>query len=262
MNEVAQENQQKITNPARINRLLERICQASLPVLLRTVDGAKPVAIRGRASNFSGVEAPQGMRISNISEQGMHVLRDKRNIRVEFVGMSTHVAFDSMISVREGSSIFLAIPTLILNIERRKNARFITTPENSSFVRLSVWGAQDQDVTAPPQQDPYTDQASWLALADLSEGGVCITTRFPSVVNFLRAGIIDDGAKLILPMQSPIKVRLEVRWIRRIKEMVNIEGSQRCLRTFRVGVQFVGLSPEQNTLLRQYMQQLTTAGAV
>jgi len=64
-------------------------------------------------------------------------------------------------------------------------------------------------------------------------------------------------------MQAPVPIAVEVRWWKRIRESVEeVDGEGRFVRSYRFGVQFVSPSDEARILLRQYVQQLTQAGAV
>jgi hypothetical protein len=82
----------------------------------------------------------------------------------------------------------------------------------------------------------------------------------------LRRGLIDDRAKLILPMQDPIEVGVEVRWFKRIKEHVKLPDGRddvtAYMRSYRFGLEFIN-PPDQIRLgIRQFIQQLSQAGAI
>lgn len=251
----------KISNPERVDRILRKISSASIEVLIRIAD-SKSVAVRGRAAEVDTSNRPHTFRICNISDAGIAHLQTVETARIEFIGMTTQVMFDGKILSRDHGSVAVEFPSALFSLERRENARFIATPTNMAFVNLGCWSAAPNDVTAPPIINPYKDLASWISIADISEGGFCAVTRFPAAINALRRGIIDDHAKIILPMQPQIPVALEIRWFKRIKDRVRVEGATRFQRTFRFGAQFVNQSDEVKLAVKQYIQQLSVAEAI
>ncbi len=223
---------------------------------------SRSLAVRGRATNILS-EGPLGsMRLSNISEKGMGFLEGRKTVRVEFVGMATQVVFDTTIIARQKNSILVTVPNCLISIERRKNARFVATPDFTSFVKFSCWSASVNDLASPPIFSHFADQANWLYIADMSEGGFCATARFPAPLTSIRSGIVDDNAKLYLPMRPPIALPAEVRWVKKIKEAVSTESNNLEQRFYKFGVQFLSLPEDARVSIRQYMQQLTTASAI
>jgi len=257
-----EESQLKISNAERIARILRRICQASLQVMIRT-DAASSVAIKGRAVNLIMDGTAKGMRISNVSEKGMAHLLGLTDIYVEFIMMSTKVMFTARILLREQSSVVVTIPDELVSIERRKNARYFTTPDLSAFLTFSLFRPANDDITAAPYFLHYRDVGALVSLSDLSLGGVCACTRFPSLNAVLRRGMIDDGATLHLPMQAPIPVALEVRWFKKIREHIKAsDGTMRSQRTYKYGLEFKGQNESVQIAIRQFLQQLSQAGAI
>lgn len=256
------ENRLKISNPQRVARILRRICQASLQVIVR-VEGSTAVAVKGRAATLIVDSETPGLRISNISEKGVSHLGNKSRVQVEFIMMSTKVVFLSTILTREQSSIIVNLPTALLSIERRKNARYACSEDLTAFLDLSLWKPDADDPTAPPFFAHQRDLASYIPIADVSFGGLCAVTRFPAVNSVLRRGLIDDRARLILPMQDPIEVGVEIRWFKRIKEHVKgHEDSQAFMRFYRFGVEFVTQTDATRVAVRQFIQQVSQAGAI
>lgn len=257
------ENRLKISNPQRITRILRRICQASLQVMVRgAADTA--VAVKGRASSVVLDSATPAIRISNISDKGItHLGSRGGRVQVEFIMMSTKVVFISTVLAFEQNSILLSVPTSLVSIERRKNARYACTEDLIALLDLSVWKPTQDDVTAPPFFLHCRSLSSFIQIADLSYGGLCAVTRFPAVNTVLRRGLIDDKAKLLLPMQDPLEVGVEVRWFKRIKEAVpGKEESQAFMRSYRFGVEFTSQSDQVRVAIRQFIQQLSQAGAI
>jgi hypothetical protein len=255
------ENRLKISNPQRVLRILRRICQASLQVMVRSV-GASGVAVKGRAATvIVDISAP-ALRISNISDKGIQHLNGMQRIQVEFVMMSTKVVFVANILSREQNSLLVSLPTSLISIERRKNARYPCTEDLTAYLDLSIWKPAAEDPTSPPFYPHYADVGGFIALSDVSFGGLCAVTRFPAVNTVLRRGLIDDRAKLVLPMQAPLDVAVEIRWFKRIKEHVKADESESFMRSYRFGIEFISQTEEVRVAVRQFIQQLAQAGAI
>lgn len=257
------ENRLKISNPQRITRILRRICQASLQVMVRGSSDAS-VAVKGRASHVVLDAAVPAMRISNVSDKGVtHLGHRGGKVQIEFIMMSTKVVFVAQILAFEQSSILISLPTSLISIERRKNARYACTEDLLALLDLSVWKPNPDDVTAQPFYSHFKSLSSYMGIVDISYGGLCAVTRFPAVNTVLRRGLIDDRARLVLPMQDPLEVGVEVRWFKRIKEHVKgKEDSQSFMRSYRFGVEFVTQSDAVRVAIRQFIQQLSQAGAI
>jgi hypothetical protein len=256
------ENRLKISNPQRISRILRRICQASLPLMVRAA-GATGVAVKGRAANIVVDVAQPAMRISNISDKGIAHLGAATKVQVEFVMMSTMVVFVANILSREQNSVLISLPQALVSIERRRNARYNTTEDLCAFLDMSLFRPSDQDVTAAPFYPQYRTLTSHIALADISFGGVCAVTRFPAVSAVLKRGLIDDQARLVLPMQQPLEVGVEVRWFKRIKEHIKgREEDDAYMRSYRFGLEFTSHSDQVRVAIRQFIQALSQADAI
>lgn len=259
------ESRLKISNPQRVARILRRICQASLQVMVRGA-GATGIAVKGRAANILMDSAEPAMRIANISDKGILHLSTMNRVQVEFVMMSTKVVFVANVVAREQNSVLVSLPAALVSIERRKNARYGCTEDLMAFLDLSIWKPQADDATAPPFYPPYRGLSGFLSIADLSFGGLCAVTRFPAVNTVLRRGLIDDRARLVLPMQDPLEVGIEIRWFKRIKEHVKTaageEETHSFMRSYRFGVEFISQTDEVRMAVRQFIQQLSQAGAI
>jgi HK97 family phage prohead protease len=157
----------------------------------------------------------------------------------------------------------LTLPTSLVSIERRKNARYTCTENLMAFLDLSIWKPHVEDVTAPPFYLHQKEVSGFLNVADVSFGGVCAVARFPSVNQTLKRGLMDDKAKLILPMQAPIDVSIEIRWAKRIKEHVAATAADNSfLRSYRFGLEFTGHTDQMRMSIRQFIQQLSQADAI
>jgi hypothetical protein len=256
------ESRLKISNPPRVGRILRRICQASLQVMLRC-KAQSGVAVKGRASTLSEELNTKVIRISNISDKGMEHLAPNNRVQVEFIMMSTKVVFVSVIVAREQNSLLVKAPDALISIERRKNARYGTASNLSAFLSLSIWQPTEADVTAPPVFPQYRNIGGFIPISDVSFGGFCAVTRFPAVNSVLRRGLIDDRAKIYLPMQPVFDVGVEVRWFKRIKEHVRDPNNAHAfMRSYRFGLEFISQSDFAKTAIRKFLQQLSQAGAI
>jgi len=204
------------------------------------------------------------LRISNISEQGMEFLNGRIKVQVEFVMMATKVVFISEVVKRSDNCIYVVMPKVLVSIERRKNARYNTTEELTSFLKLSLWESSVSDVTAPPFYAHFDDDIGhYITIADVSMGGFCGVTKFPSLATVLRRGLIDDQAKIMMPMQPALKVGVEIRWIKKIREhVVDPDGHDGYVRSYRFGFEFTQQNEETETHVRTFMQQLAQADAI
>ena len=225
--------------------------------------GEAGTSVKGRAASIVMDSAMPGMRISNISDKGVQHLNSVQKVQVEFVMMSTKVIFVSTILMREHNAILVSLPTSLVSIERRKNARYVCTEDLMAFLDLSLWKPQADDPTAPPFYPHYRGVGAYIPIADLSFGGLCAVTRFPAVSTVMKRGVIDDRARLVLPMQQPLEVGIEIRWFKRIREHVK-EGTeeQAFMRSYRFGVEFTTQSDQVKMSIRQFIQQLSQAGAI
>jgi len=226
------------------------------------VASASGITVKGRATNIVESSTP-ALRISNISEKGIQHLAGQTRVQVEFVMMSTKVLFVSSILSRGQNSIVVALPLSLVSIERRKNARYNCTDGLMAFIDLSVWKPEEEDATAPPFYPVYRTVASYVGVADVSFGGLCALTRFPAVTTALKRGMIDDRAKLVLPMQQPLDISLEIRWFKRIREYVKESTEPSAyMRSYRFGAEFINPSEQVRLAVRQFIQQLAQADAI
>jgi hypothetical protein len=251
----------KISTPDRIVRMLRRVCQANLPVLIRYSSDVT-VAIKARAAYLVADSNPPYIRLNGISNVGARHLDNVKVIQVEFVMMSTKIQFVSRVLNRADDSLLLEMPRLLYSVERRKNTRYATTADLTGYLGLSVWGAKETDPCAPAMLWNRA-LANQIKIVDISQTGLAVVTRFPAVARIVRRGLIDDNAMLQLPMQRPVRVSIEVRWARRLKERVET-GTQegRLSRSFRFGVTFQNLDEDARLSIAQFVQQLTQAEAV
>jgi hypothetical protein len=226
--------------------------------------GTSATAVKGRAANILLDAKPNCLRISNISDRGMTYLMGRPKIQIEFIMMSTKVMFISTVYKREQNSILVHMPTSLVSIERRKNARYASTEQMGAYLGLSLWRPSAQDITVPPLYPHYANYlGNFITIADVSLGGFCGVTRFPSINSVLRRGLIDDRAEIIMPMQTPVQIGVEVRWMKKIKEHTSdANGDTGLIRSYRFGFEFINETDEAISQVRTFIQQLSQAGAI
>ena len=231
------------------------------------VGGNGGVAIRARASDINlAANTKAFVGFTGISIPGMSMIRTGLGVQVEFVTMATKVMFVAAVLEKGRDSIRLGIPNALVSMERRQNERLNCREDLSAFIRLSIWEPQVEDSSAPPYYLHHSTAASMISLADVSSGGACAVTRFPALCPVLLRGTKDEAAQLVLPMQEPLAVSIEVRWIKRIKEHIQQTQSagQASLysRTYRFGFLFTEQSEPLRFGLKQFIQQLALKEAI
>ena len=224
--------------------------------------GTISVTVKGRAAAIAF--DPPSMRISNVSEQGLAQLGSQATIQVEFIMMATKVMFLSRILGRDQNSLIMSLPSALVSVERRKNGRFACTSDLIGYIAFSKLNPNNEDPAVQPFYAHHQRLASYLQIADVSYGGLCAVSRFPSTSLTLKRGVIDDETSLIFPFQEPQPIGIEIRWVKKIRESVKSgdERDTRQLRFFRFGIEFVSPSEQAKINIRQFIQQLSQAGAI
>ena len=128
---------------------------------------------------------------------------------------------------------------------------------------LSCWEPRENDPLSPPYFTHQSHLAKFISVADVSQNGLCGILRFPSPLQVLKRGTIDDKVSIHLPMQKPFILSMEIRWTKRIRERVESpDGSTKHLRSYRFGAEFLNPSQDVQLFIRQFIQQLSQQGAV
>lgn len=260
MNQANQGTSSKITNPVRISRIITKMCAGRMQVLIRTKDNHK----LGIRAVFLFIAPSIGNRIvfDKVSSLGLEKLDVGMHVKVEVIGMPSKVLFLTVVTSKGPALISCAMPNSLISMERRLNSRFHVLPASMSYISLSGWRAEEEDGSGPPFFNVYKSLASWIPLVDISPGGVCIQSHFPSFLDYLETIETDSDARLHLPMSSPLPIKAIVRWRRRIRNRI-IEGDmERYQLDFRVGIEFEDLKDEDRLKIRQYMRQLSIAEAI
>ncbi len=251
----------KITNPQRIARILTKMCEGRMQVIIRTKENIK-LGIRATFAAIT-VERSGTVSFDKISVFGLEKLSLNGPIKIEVMGMPTMVMFITEVLEKVGDTITCQLPVMLTSIERRQNSRFKVSPAFMAYMSFSVWQPEANDTGAAPFFEVYRSMAGWIPLVDISAGGICLSSHFPSFINALDNVNLDTQANLHLPMQNPLAVQAAIRWKRRIKNrLVDADDSERYQMDFRIGVEFAELSDERKIQIRNYLRQLSVAEAI
>lgn len=259
-----QEENIKISNPERVLRILQRVAQGGLQILVRDVTQIE-TAVKGRAGSSASVSRLNGFTISGLSERGRVYLSAHPDavLQIEFVLMATKVIFHSKIMKVEGNSVMVMLPEVLTSIERRKDARYAVTPNARAFVKIENWHPDQKDTTMAPFFEYQRENASLLGAGDVSNGGLSIVSRFPSVCRILQRGAVLEQSALVLPLEAPIPTVLEVRWVKRIRDSVtDAQGNMRIIRIYKFGIQFINPNERLQNEIQKFMAKLSVAEAI
>ncbi|MFW7382082.1 MAG: hypothetical protein ACOH5I_24970 [Oligoflexus sp.] len=219
----------------------------------------------GIRCSFLAVEKKPGGTViffDGMSEFGVKKLSVNDTVKFEVIGMPSKVVFAAKILEKSRSGLTCSLPASLISIERRQNLRYGTTDSKMAYFRPSFWTPQSTDIAAPPAFEQFHFVASWIPILDMSAGGLCIRTLFPSILHALDGHNIDENAQIILPMSEPITLGVAIRWQRRIKNRYIDAERERYQLDFRFGVEFIDLSDDANLKLKQFLRQLSVADAI
>ncbi len=252
----------KFSNPDSVARLVAKMCDGNMQILLRHRDSGN-VTIRGAFHKLGKFRQSSAILFHKMSEAGLGKIDVGMPIKIEVLGMSSQLTFHTLVVEKTGAGIICAMPRSLLSTERRTNARFRATPDLTAFMSFSFWKAHQQDPAVQPFFASYGGIAHWISVADISAGGVCLLTRFPAFQNATEGMSESFDCTMHLPMAAPLKICGVIRWRRKIKNRVEMDGgAERFQLEYRLGLEFVDLGEEEQTKIRQYMRQLTVAEAI
>jgi len=237
------------------------MCDGRMQALIRTKDNAK-VGIRANFARYDGLKNPPQIIFDKISEFGLQKLEKGTPVKIEVIGMPSKVMFVSTINDKTEEGVLCNLPASLVTIERRQNSRYRVTPSAMAYLSFSLWSPVDDDPSAPPFFDAYRSLAGWIPILDISAGGVCVQSHFPSFINFLETVDLDPKAKLHLPMSAPMPVQAAIRWKRRIKNRIDEDNRERYQLDFRLGIEFLELQEDYQIRIRNYLRQLSVADAI
>jgi hypothetical protein len=257
----ASENISRISAPERVERLLAKSCEAKLGAMLR-LNESDTIAVRGVMTELVTISGGRAIKISGLSAKGVQYLSTAVHCIVELVMMNTKVAFAAGVVKFFGDAVFLSIPQELVNIERRKNARYPVPANQAAFITFSGWTPKSTDPVAPPCIFGFESFNGWIRVGDLSSGGLSAQMLVPGPVGQLERGYEDTAAVLHLPSQEPVKVHCAIRWTKRISDWSMSNPVNKYTRIFRLGVEFISPDQKVSTVLHQAIREFSTAGAV
>ena len=197
-----------------------------------------------------------------ISKSGAEKLSPGDVVKFEVIGMPSKIVFATKILEKSAMGLTCSLPGSLVSIERRQNSRYTTTLGKMAYYVPGFWKPGIDDIAAPPCIYSYADLNNWLPVLDISAGGLCIKTHFPSVLTSIGEKTIDDKARLILPMSDPIEMSVEIRWQRRIKNKFSDGDKDRHQLDFRFGIEFSDLDEKDALKIKQFLRQLSLADAI
>lgn len=252
----------KISNPEIITRLVAKMCDGSMQVLLKHRESGN-VTIRGAFHKLGKFRQNAAIMLGKMSEAGLAKLDVGMPIKIEVLGMSSQLTFQTLVVEKLATGIVCAMPRSLVSIERRISARFRTSHDLAAFMSFSFWKAKQDDQAAQPYFSSYGGIAHWVSVVDMSAGGVCLTTRFPSFLNASEGLSETVDCALHLPMTAPLKMSGVIRWRRKIRNRLEIDnGGERFQLEYRMGLEFHIVGEDERQKIRQYMRQLTVAEAI
>lgn len=217
----------------------------------------KKLGIKFRFGRTRFEERPYALQLIDISEYGLNRLKEFTRLKIEVFGQHKRIAFDSQILKVGSRSIWISLPKAVIESERRTRKRFLTDFNNLIFFNPKSWLVDGNDIAAPPVFGIYQPLASWTPVADVSFGGVCVETRFPSLLNWIESNPVCDHSEIILPMVGPCAVATELRWTKRIRERVKTDDSSTfAIQKYRFGLRFIEPSSEFEDQIAEFIKKL------
>ena len=163
------------------------------------------VGIRGSFYQLRDVSGKKVIYFNNVSAHGRAKLNKGDIVKVEVIGMPSQVVFRTKVVTILKDGIICLLPKSLISVERRQNARYSTSENMMLYCELSVWKAEAGDSAAAPVCQEYNDVSSWLPILDMSLGGICAQSSFPSFTQVVDNYEMDPKMKLFVPMQNPLK---------------------------------------------------------
>lgn len=259
-----EERKLKISSRETVARLLEKAGQMGLPLIIRVLS-VPNIAVKGRAKLTNGGIALNGFRVTNISDRGIDFLakNGSGDVQIEFVLSSSKLMFHTSISHFSQSDCSFTMPSYLISIERRKNARFPIMGNLPAYMAMASSKPISLDLGAAPFFESSKDLAAILPLSDISLGGLALAYRFPSIITEFSSGKRSESAFLLLPMSRPIAMETSIRWNRKTMDIVtDVDGQTRMVGVYRFGLQFVNPSEELLKSLRGFIQLIAHANAI
>lgn len=255
-----QQQPKKITTPDRVQRIMAKLGQAKVHVLIRT-KGSKPVTIKAVLSKTVCTDGKKHFLVlSNISPAGIKALQVGTSIGVDVIGLKHRLYFESRISANKETYVAAPMPTAIIMVERRGAERHAIRSDSMCFIEVQPFKAIDKDDDIiTPFFPPYSNLALRFPVADISPSGTCLKTRFEDTMKWLQLDPKGVDILLHLPRQAPVKTTARVCW-QRINKAPNSEG--RTISFLLVGLQFGQLEDHELVKVKRYIRDMTIKEAI
>ena len=256
-------NTVKIRNPERILRILRKAAAGNLQIMMSPKD-RQSLTLKGKAYGVEYQASEHSVRgrgifISGFSQRAYAELKHARQLKCEFMLMSSRLVFVTKILRLKDQHLVVEIPSEFENVERRKQSRTHLSGSTKAFINLVDFVNHSNAIT--PAFSQYSALRSMVPLADISIGGVCIYTYTPLLNSYLGMDFETDKAFLCLPMEVPIPVKIRIQWVRSEKELRPKEKKHH-KQIFKFGCQFIDLSEEAELKIKNLMSRIMQEDAI
>ncbi|SMF56505.1 hypothetical protein [Pseudobacteriovorax antillogorgiicola] len=239
-----------ISETEQIHKYLRDLALKDSTGIIRPVK-ATTLGVKFRFGRTKFNEKPFGIQLVDISQYGLNKLKDYKELQIEVFGQDRRVSFKSDLLKVSKYGIWVSVPVEVSKSERRQRQRYLTNEDHLPFFDPGNWAVEPDDISAPPVFGLYKPLAAWTLVVDISFGGLCVETRFPSIVNWVESNPHFKESMVQLPMKKGFQVETELRWTKRIRERVVTEdGLTLSIQKYKFGMQFIEPS-------REFLQSLT-----
>ncbi|MDD9950314.1 MAG: hypothetical protein OXT67_01990 [Zetaproteobacteria bacterium] len=254
----------RISDPARIRRILEKASSTHIPILMRDLSNPK-TAVRGECKGLGDMmqthnDSPKTyMHVCRLSERGLQYLQGKTQIKLEFTVASLKLvcAVEILKKNTAERSLLLTVPNEIYSFERRNMIRHQVNKHYPVFVSIPHFNAISHNLLNPPTLPHMAHLAKFIGSSDISLGGICLESFFPGFLKNVTRDQVVENVILQLPMQSAYNVDLKYCWIKAApSNPLSKKSSRKRVKIFSVGCSFE--NPDEPLIIgiRRYVQQV------
>lgn len=161
-------------------------------------------------------------------------------IRVQWTSADIHT-----VNLSSGEALMIDLPSDLIRVQRREFFRLPTPIVNPVICRIPVG--------PPPQGDDVPEKILELPLADISIGGICVTS-LGSVDTVLTEGAEFHNCKMELPGVGATNLSLRIK---RVSQSETKDGGVK----FYLGMEFVNPSRGNQSLIQRYVFNLEREAA-
>lgn len=250
----------KIATPDRVLRIVAKLGQAKVHVLIRTT-GNKPVTVKAILAKTASSDGTRHYVVFNgISPAGIKALQAGIGIGVDVIGLKHRLYFESKITINKDTYVAAPLPAAIIMVERRGAERHTVRPDSQCYIELKPLRniTQDDDIIMP-FMPPYTNLAMRLPIADISPNGLCLKTRFEDTMKWQQMNQGSVEVLVHLPRYAPVSTTARVCW-QRISKAANSEG--KVVPHLLVGLQFGQLEDHELVKVKRYIRDMTIKEAI